>query len=129
VYRENVMEIKIAEKEIKSLVDVEIGNAIAKALGESPDTLIKSVVNVAMSQKKSSYDNKTIFQAAVETMIEDKAREVFKAWLKKKEGLIKKALEARLRKEGSEFIESIADQVVSGLSKSFYVRCSLKVED
>jgi hypothetical protein len=111
------MEIKIAEKEIKSLVDVEIGNAIAKALGESPDTLIKSVVNVAMSQKKSSYDNKTIFQAAVETMIEDKAREVFKAWLKKKEGLIKKALEARLRKEGSEFIESIADQVVSGLSK------------
>jgi hypothetical protein len=123
------MEIKIAEKEIKSLVDVEIGNAIAKALGESPDTLIKSVVNVAMSQKKSSYDNKTIFQAAVETMIEDKAREVFKAWLKKKEGLIKKALEARLRKEGSEFIESIADQVVSGLSKSFYVMCSLKVED
>jgi hypothetical protein len=119
------LEFKIDDKEIKHLVDVEIGNSIAKALGDDPGALIKSFVKIAMTQKSSSYDRKTLFQEAVERMIRTKAREVFSEWLKEKEGLIKSAIEARLNKEGGEFIESLADQIVSGLSKSFYVSCNL----
>ncbi len=123
------MEVKIDPKEVTKIIDTEVRLAIAKALGEQPENLIKAVVDTAMSAKANSYDRKTVFQDSVDTMIREEAREVFKEWLSEKRSLIREAIGQRLKAEKDSFIDSIADQLMEGLAKSFYVSVHMKVEE
>lgn len=122
------MEIKLDDKDVKKAVDTQLRVSMMEALGKNPDALIKSIVNEALSVKKNSYDNKTVFQTSIDECIRDAGKEVFKAWVETKKQVIKDAIVARLNKEEGQFIETIADKLVNGMADSFYVSVYLKTE-
>jgi hypothetical protein len=122
------IELKLDPKDVCRIIDSHVRKAIMEALGKDPESLIKAVVDSAMSAKSSSFSNKTLFIEASEQMIRDAAREVFKEWLSDKKVLIQNAISKRLKEENSAFIETIADKMVAGLASSFYVSCTLKCE-
>jgi len=122
----------MAEMTVKidpDVVAAHIRAAVAKALGENPDALVKAVVDEAMKVKQNSYDKKTVFQTGVENMIREVASKVFREWLDTKRGDIRKAIAARLKAGGDAFVTQAADKLVAALSDNFYVSISLKVED
>lgn len=121
------MEINVSKKDIQQILDVQVKAAIMKGLGKNKDVVIAEIVNKALSQKKNNYDRTTIFEDAIDEMIRKAAKETLMIWLESKKEIIKQAIVKRLNKEESDFLESIADQIVNGLAKSFYVTCRLKV--
>jgi len=123
------MEITMDSKELKPIIDLQIQKTIMEALGKDPDALIKTVVKQAMETKSTNYPYKSLFAESVDSIIREAAIIAFKAWLDTKKDTIKNAIIMRLRKEESKFFEDVADQLVNGLSKSFYVSVNLKVEN
>ena len=122
----------MAELNVKldnNIVETYIRKAIAEALSKDPSELVKIVVDEAMNAKSNSYSRKSLFQESVENMIRNTAKEYFKEWLNQHKILIKDAIDKRLSKEKSDFVESIANQIINGLSKSFYVTANLRIDD
>ena len=119
---------KAVSEQVRQSVETTVRVQIAEALSRDPAALIRAVVDEAMSEKKG-YSRETVFQAAVNKMIREAAQEEFKLWLDEKRPLIRKAIQARMKKEGGGFIEDVADRIVDGMSKSFYATIRLKVED
>lgn len=122
------MEIKIADTEIKDLVQTKIHLAIAKALSEDPKVLIEAIVEKALIKKEHSYDQRTILQTEIEQMISSAAREEFKKWLDKNRSIVATAIRKRLTTEKEDIIKMVADKLVDGMASSFYVRCHFDVE-
>ena len=124
-----VVRVEGLDKAVEETVEGEIRAAIAKALGKNPEALVRQVVDLAMTQKKNSYDKTTIFQAAVNEMIRRAAKEELKAWLEEKSGEIRAALAARLNEDEGVFVNTVAKNVCDGLASSFYVRAELRARD
>lgn len=118
------IQIKMPEIEIKDIILTEVAEKLKGAKG-----LVEAVVRSALTQKERSYDSSTIFEREVKDMIRDVATETFKKWIDENKEIIRKAIETRLGIEKKTFIEKVADQIVNGLAKSFYVSVNLKVEE
>ena len=113
----------------QEMVRAHIQKAVAEALGADPSALVQTVVDVAMRAKERSYGSETIFGEAVNKMIRDAAKGVFAEWLETQKDTIRQALLKRLATQGSAFVEQVADQLIKGLSESFYVSVHLKIEE
>ncbi len=121
------LKVQIPENMIQKLVTQELRMAVVKALGKDPEAMVKLVVDAAMSAK-AGYGGQTYFEAEVNKMIRDAAREVFRGWLDEHKHLLREALSQRLNRDGGKFIETVADKIIDGLASSFDVSCYLKIE-
>jgi hypothetical protein len=115
---------RTVEEQVKNAVQSEIRLKIAKALSEDPEKLVRHVVEVALTEKKG-YGSGSIFADSVNKMIREAAREEFRIWLDENRGLIRKAIKDRMKKSGDEFVEDVAEKLVSALSTKFYVSIHL----
>lgn len=123
------MEINLSKDELQKLIDVKIKASIMEALGKDPDKVIETVVTQALSEKKDSWSRETKFQSAINEMIREVAKDTFSEWIESKKDVVRKAILKRVNKEEGQLFEDLAQQLVEGLSKSFYVSCTLKVEN
>ena len=123
------MEIKLDQKELKPIIDAEMQKIIMEALGKEPEKLIAEVVRQAMTTKSGNFPYNSLYRESVEKLIRETAIETFKVWLEGKKDVIRTAIVKRLKNEESQFFETVADQLVNGLAKSFFVTVNLKVED
>jgi hypothetical protein len=120
---------KAVSEQVKKSVETTVRVQIAEALSANPEALVRAVVDEAMSEKQNSYSRQTKFHYAVSEMIRQAAKEEFKVWLDEHKALIRKAIQKRMKEEGSAFINTVADKIVEGVGSSFYVNARLKVED
>ena len=109
-----------------SIVDAHVQAAIAKALSESPEALVKAVVETAMKRQTDSYPRRSIFQETVEKMIRSAAETAFQRWLIDNERLLTDAIEARLKGQPTELFQQVAHDLVEAMGKGFRCDVSLK---
>lgn len=121
--------VQISTENMERLIDAHIQAAVAESLSHDPEKLIEKVVTQAMSQKEASWSKETLFGANVNRMIRDAAEEALKEWLEANKILLKKAIEKRLKQSPQKFINSVTDQIVEGLGKSFDVSATLRFEE
>ena len=110
----------------KMISDVVRANMV-KALGNKKDFL-DAIVKSALEAKKDRYSDTTIYQDELASMIRVVAKETFKEWLDEQKAKIKTAIVKRLTKEKEPFIDGIADNIIEGLTKAFYVTITLKAD-
>ena len=122
--------VSISSDLVKDIIDVKMREAMVEALGKDPEALVTAVVKSALEKKESSYGRgKTVFQEAIDKMIQEEARAVFQKWLSAKKPLIKKAILKRLKDTEAGFVDTVAEKLVDTLGSKFYVSVHLKVED
>lgn len=119
--------IQIDSKLVSRIITKEVKKSIATALVNKP-ALIEKVVDEVLAYRLHSYDP-PLWDKLLKTMITEVAKGVFKEWVDAQKDKIKLAIEKRLKKEPQAFVAKIADQIVNGLSSSFYVSCNLKLEE
>ena len=103
------MEVKLSDEMVEKVVATEIQKRIAESLTKDPQKLIEKVVTAALTKPS---DNK---------MIQVAAKEAFAEWLDKHKRLIRAALLNQLSQQPKDFVETIVDGIIEGMSKSFYV--------
>jgi len=105
--------VSVSDEKIEKLIHM----AVMEKLSKNSDAMISKVVEIALKAKKDNYSNTTLFEAHTHAMIREVAEEAFGEWLKKKRALVKKAMIARLEKDGK--AATIADAMINGLSTSY----------
>jgi hypothetical protein len=112
--------------DVTELVRETIAIEVAKALSRDPKVLVEAVVKTALEKKDGNW-GKTVFQEAVDKMIRAAALSAMEEWIGANKAIIKEAVTKRLKRAPETFANEIAEQVVIGLAKNFYVTANLKV--
>jgi predicted HNH restriction endonuclease len=119
--------VTLDDKTVNELVEKQIRLAIGQSLAGSAEQIIEKVVGMALNAKESSYSSETFLMKAVNTMIQETAKSAFTEFVQSKKDTIKTAVIKRLKNE-EQFIDTLAEKIVSGLAGSFYVDCKMKIE-
>lgn len=112
--------------DVTELVRETIAVEVAKALSRDPKALVEAIVKTALEKRDGNW-GKTVFQEAVDKMIRAAALSAMEEWIGANKAIIKEAVTKRLKREPETFANEIAEQVIIGLAKNFYVTANLKV--
>lgn len=123
------MDIKIDNAGIEKLVEGHIKVAAAEALAKHSPELIRRLVDHALAAKREHYDRVTIFEATVQKMIIDEATAACKEWLDEQRPLIRKLVYEAIKRKDNGLAQKIAEQLVTGLSKSLNVSTYLQSKE
>lgn len=111
----NEMKISIPDQLIEDTIRMELIRNIDE---KTKENLIESVVKHAMTQKKDNYSSsKTYFQEAVNEMIENEAKKIFKEWIESNRRDIAVAMKSYLNDNKqaalTKFCENLADNIMT----------------
>lgn len=91
--------------------------AVAHALGTGdPKALIDRVVEMVMT-KSSRHYGKTLWEDAIEKMIEEVAEQTFKQWVQANRPAIEKALTEAMRRKKNALVKALVDGVLGSAHK------------
>lgn len=123
------LELKIPEQLITDTIRAEIIRQIPNK-DEFAAAVIRSALEQPDPNDRYGYGSKkkTVFQAAVEKMIQDEAHKVFAEWLNQHRADIRKALVSELTRSKAAKVVDIAQKIIDGISK-FDVSVSFKAFD
>lgn len=110
----------------KDVIDAHVRSAVAAVLNRDPEGLIRAVVDVAMRQPAGGYSRTTVWEEAVNKMIQDVARATFEKWVEEQKPAIEAAVRARLNgKDRKDMIAKVCERLVGALG-SFRVRLDVE---
>ncbi len=125
------MELKIDNASIEKLVEGHIKIAAAEVLAKQSPVLIQRLVEQALAVKRpNAYSSdKSIFEETVQAMIRDEATAAVKEWLDEQRPVIKKLVLEAIKRKDNGLAQKIAEQLVTGLSKSLSVSTYITSKD
>jgi hypothetical protein len=91
--------------------------AVVEALARDPEELVQAVVDMALSEKRNSYDRATIWQTQVHKMIRDAAQEAFREWLVEQRPLVAKAVRGKLESRRGVFFKRVLDGLLDAMTR------------
>ena len=118
--------MKVPEETLQKLVSVHAAELISK---QEP-ALLRKMVESALSQKRNSYDKRTVFEEMVNKYIRDAASNAAKAYLQSLQPEIEKEVRKQLgvvlpnRRKAA---KDIADQLVNAICSN--IRVSVHLSD
>lgn len=104
--------IHVPQQMIEDLVRA----AVVRELGGQKE-LIEGIVNAALTMKKDSYSNKTLFQETVTTMIQKVAKEAVSEWVDANKDRIKAAFQKHLNSRDGQAMKKLVDGMVDGIGR------------
>ena len=97
--------------------------------GENKDRLMKAVVEKAMSGKKDDYrSSRTFFQEAVEDMIRDEAKEIFRTWIDQNRKAIADALMTYMNEKKQVRLKEFCEKMANSINR-YGINISLNLSD
>lgn len=99
----------------RDIIDAQIRAAVAQALAVNPERMVRAVVDMALSRKRNEYDSRPMWEAAMDDMIRDVAKEEFKAWCEAQRPAIAKAIREKLGGNAKGLVDKIATKLADGL--------------
>lgn len=99
------------EKAVAAIVEAKIRESVASALNKDTGALVESIVELALTEKRHSYDQATIFQTHVNKKIREAAHDAMVEWLDEQRPAIRDAVRKRLSKNGAKLITELADKL------------------
>lgn len=119
---------KEIDRAVAEVVDARIRQGVTEALGKDPETMVRAVVDAALSEKPGSYGRETFLQAAVKDLIQKAAQDSLRQWVVENQELIRARVAERIAGKKADLPDRIADSVIEALQKSVTVAVSMKVD-
>jgi hypothetical protein len=125
------MDIKVDNASLDKLIEGQIKVAAAEVLSKHSPELIRRLVDHALARKRdNAYSSeRSIFEETVQKMIIDEATAACKEWLDEQRPLIRKLVYEAIKRKDNGLAQKIAEQLVTGLSKSLNVSTYLQSKE
>lgn len=120
-------DMQVAFQIPEEMVKAQVQAAVASVLSQNTDSLVRSVVEMAMSQKdERSYGRETIFERIIKDQIRAVATECAKEFIDSQRGPIKALVMQKLTGSKNAKPSEIANLIVNKLCGNFDVGVDVK---
>jgi hypothetical protein len=100
---------------------------VANALAKDPERVIQAVIDQAMRKDNpGGYGRQTVFDAAIEKMINDVAVASAKEWINEQAPKIKAAVRQRFEAHKSKWVAQLCDKLSNALVTNLHVSVSIR---
>ncbi len=122
---------------VRAVVEKQVTAAIAAQFNKVPE-LVEKIVSLALNTKVNreggvsqySSDNRYDYiEVLCHKAIREQATAIVKQWILDNQPQVKKAVEKHLHSQKTEFVKRLVAAVDSAISPSFYVNCTLKLQE
>ena len=109
------LELSIPDQMITDAVRAQIASSISE---QGAQEMVEHVVKLALEERhERSYGRQTIFQKAVNTMIQEEAERIFGEWLDENRELLKETLLRELNGRRQKRLKDIAEEICSNMGR------------